>query len=130
MSSRHSGSHGGSLEEKVLSDDVTSFENAGLMTPLVNQKWKVAAKPSMAHQFDDIPSQQQDENLGYRPIEPIEPTTFANIQQDEVEVPEYLNSIETYELIGFNHNVAYDMWSRYITADPDSPYHFMGYARA
>lgn len=53
MSSRHSGSHGGSLEEKVLSDDVTSFENAGLMTPLVNQKWKVAAKPSMAHQFQE-----------------------------------------------------------------------------
>lgn len=56
--------------------------------------------------------------------------TFANIQQDEVEVPEYLNSIETYELIGFNHNVAYNIWSRYITADPDSPYDFMDYAHA
>lgn len=43
------------------------------------------------------------------------PVSFINVPQNEIEVPEYLSSIRTYELIGFNHDVAYDMWSRYIT---------------
>lgn len=39
-------------KKKVLSDDVKSFfENAGLMTPLVNNKGQLLLKPSMAHQF-------------------------------------------------------------------------------
>lgn len=96
------------------------------MTSPVNNKMKISVTGLLSPSSPVSPPQSSSAWISSATFS----ATFANIQQDEVEVPEYLNSIETYELIGFNHNVAYDMWSRYITADPDSPYHFMGYARA
>lgn len=93
---------------RLISHEAASFfENASLITPPVNNKRKISVTALL------------------NPSSPVSP-----IQQNEAEVPEYLHSIETLEIMGFNHNVAYDIWSRYITGDPDSPFDFMDYAHA
>ena len=93
---------------KLISHEAASFfENASLITPPVNNKRKILVKALLS------------------PSIPMSPT-----QQDEVEIPEYLHSIETYEIMGFNYDFACKIWSRYITGDPDSPFDFMDYAHA
>ena len=114
---------------KFVSDEVALFfENAGFMTPPENNKRRVSAAFLSGQTYPSVPVSPSSSEA----ISPASfPASSTNAPQSEIEVPEYLNSIRTYELIGFNHDVAYDMWSRYITGYPDDPEgDFMDYARA
>lgn len=113
---------------EFVSDEVALFfENAGLMTPPENNKRRVFVAVLSGQTDYSLPHSSLSETVSSASF----PVSFTNVPQDEIEVPEYLNSIQTYELIGFNHDVAYNMWSRYITGHPDDPKgDFMDYARA
>ncbi|KAJ5382700.1 hypothetical protein N7517_000611 [Penicillium concentricum] len=61
--------------------------------------------------------------------------TFVNVSQDEIELPQEMESGETYEFIGFNEETASKLWDQYVSRPIDDPldsldFEFMDYARS
>lgn len=52
-------------------------------------------------------------------------TTSDHYPGSFIEIPEVLESKETYEFIGLTEKVASEVWERYSTSDPDMPDTFL-----
>ena len=97
---------------KTVSEDVANFfESRGLISPIRNNYRKISraviSPPSSSS------SQSTSSSSAGQPISPD--ASFSSEDAEEVEIPAWLDSIETYMYIGFTSDQAAILWDRYVT---------------
>lgn len=104
----------------IIPTDVTQYLEAnGLIQPINGKKWKLSVSTLALTSSNDAP------NIDFT----LSPTTDKKYIGPFIEIPETLESKETYEFIGFDEDVAFEILERYSNNDPDMPGNFLQFAQ-
>ena len=101
-------------EQPVISADVAQFfEDAKLLTPVIERKRKVST--SMISPPSTIPSISSSASTVSRVSRASFSAAYVSQQSDEIEIPADLRSAESYEFLGFTYGTAVRLWNRYLS---------------
>ena len=96
-----------SPEPVIAADTAQFFEDANLVSPIINGKRKIST--ALISSPSTIPSSSS------RVSGASFSASHTRRESDEIEIPAELRSGETYEFLGFTYATAESLWQRYLT---------------
>ncbi|KAA6415576.1 MAG: hypothetical protein FRX48_00292 [Lasallia pustulata] len=115
------------FNQPVISDDVAAFlQEAKLLSGVFDGKRKIST--AMISPPSTIPSASSS-FTSTRISSSSFSATYTTQEIDEVEIPVMLQSVESYEFLGFNHRAAQALWQLYVSQPHDMQADFFDFVK-